>query len=237
MARLKLNLWDSVISDCEAVLSLPSGENNIKAHYYLSQAHLELSSPASALPHALRAHALCAASNDKSLAAVTAVALRCKKEKWLQADRLRRREDADLERNVLEMLQREADADVDTAMDDEEKAAVAEEAEAKKKSMVAVFERAREAADRRREPPDWLIDDISFCVLVDPVMVSCPSPYVREESGKLTRCADQNRQVVRAGEHHRTPATTSLGPADARAADHGGAATKHCLATGVRAVC
>lgn len=187
MARLKLNLWDSVISDCEAVLALPSGDTNIKAHYYLSQAHLELSSPASALPHALRAHALCAASNDKSLAAVTAVVLRCKKDRWVQAERLRRREDADLERNVLDMLQREAEADMSTAMDDDEKQAVAEEAEAKRKRMEAVFERAREAADRRREPPDWLIDDISFCVLVDPVIVSFRAfLQLRHEDSMLT---------------------------------------------------
>jgi STIP1 family protein 1 len=34
-----------------------------------------------------------------------------------------------------------------------------------------VFERARAESDKRREVPEWAIDDISFGIMVDPVVV------------------------------------------------------------------
>lgn len=37
-----------------------------------------------------------------------------------------------------------------------------------------VFERGRAESDRKRQVPEWAVDDISFCVMVDPVMVSRP---------------------------------------------------------------
>jgi len=43
-----------------------------------------------------------------------------------------------------------------------------------------VFERARPKAERRRQVPDWAIDDISFCVMVDPVIVSVSSILVKD---------------------------------------------------------
>jgi hypothetical protein len=38
--------------------------------------------------------------------------------------------------------------------------------------MRDVFEKARPKEEKRRQVPDWAIDDISFCVMVDPVIVS-----------------------------------------------------------------
>lgn len=187
MARLKLAYWDSVITDCEAVLDLPSGATNIKAHYYLSQAQLALGSPAAALPHALKAHALCAASHDKSLAAVTAVVLRCKKEKWEQEDRLRVREEQALEREMVDLLKREVDAEVAAEQDEMEKSALREEGVAKIARLETMFERARTKAEQRREVPDWLIDDISFGVMVDPVIVSESCEEVEDAANRDRR--------------------------------------------------
>ncbi|OIW28303.1 U-box-domain-containing protein [Coniochaeta ligniaria NRRL 30616] len=46
-------------------------------------------------------------------------------------------------------------------------------------NMRAVFEKARSAEDRRRTVPGWAIDDISFEVMVDPVITKTGKSYER----------------------------------------------------------
>jgi STIP1 family protein 1 len=170
MARLKMSLWDSVITDCHQCLEL--APDNMKAHYYLSQAHLALRDYNDALDHAKRAHELCISSGDKSLAAITAQVLKCKKERWEDLDRRRRREGAELESEVLAMMERERDEALQESASDVERREVEDEWQRKMGHMRIIFEKARSAEDKRRTVPDWAIDDISFCVMVDPVIVS-----------------------------------------------------------------
>lgn len=174
MARLKLRSWSSVIEDCSFVLSLPNGVSNIKAHYYLAQAYLEIASPDDALPHALQAHSLCSEANDKSLVAVTTLVLRCKKERWERLEKQRAREDQDLEREIMALLEKDKEENLQMVAegDETERQVVSEEAEQKAKRLRDIFDRARIKADQRREVPDWAIDDITFTIMVDPVMVS-----------------------------------------------------------------
>lgn len=174
MARIKLQSWSEVIEDCSSALVLPNGSSNIKANYYLAQAHLELSSPDDALPYALKAHALCANTNDKSLTAVTTLVLRCKKERWERQEKTRAREDQDLEKLVMAMLERDREENLKTVSDDDEmeRNVINEETEQKVLRLRDIFNRARSKADQRRDVPDWAIDDISFSIMVDPVMVS-----------------------------------------------------------------
>lgn len=171
MARLKLQYWDSVVSDCEACLAV--SPDSMKANYYLAQAQLEMRDFDAALRSALAAHKLCAATNDRSLAAVTNLVLRCKKERWDDRERKRLREARDLEREVLDLLARDRDDALATANDDDiERREIAEESDAKMQRLKDIFERARAHDDRRREVPEWAIDDISFGFMVDPVIVS-----------------------------------------------------------------
>lgn len=170
-ARLKMGLWDSVMVDCDQCLEL--APDNMKAHYYLSQAYLALHSYDDALHHAERAHALCIPTNDKSLASVTAQVLKCKKERWEDMERHRKREGTELESEVLAMMERERDEAVRKTEDEGERREIAAEWERKVAHMRTIFEKARPAEDRRRKVPDWIIDDISFQVMYDPVMVSC----------------------------------------------------------------
>ncbi|KAL2193629.1 hypothetical protein P885DRAFT_63825 [Corynascus similis CBS 632.67] len=194
MARLKLNQWDSAVADCTACLRL--APDNVKAHYSLSQAHLALRAYDDALHHARAAHALCAkAADDKSLGTLTAHVLRCKKEAWDAAERRRARENTDLEAEVLALLEREKEAAVRevsgtaaaaeggggaaAAADAEASKEVAAEWDAKIERMRDVFEKARPAGEKRRTVPDWAIDDISFCVMVDPVITKSGKSYER----------------------------------------------------------
>ncbi|QPH17911.1 hypothetical protein C2857_002830 [Epichloe festucae Fl1] len=178
MARLKLGHWDSVMADCQACLAL--APSSMKANYYLSQALLSLGDHDASLARALQAHQLCAATNDKSLAAVTAMVLKCKKERWDHKEKMRLREEHDLEAQMVDMLRRESDEMLAAAEGDpSEQDAIREESERKMSRMRAVFDRARESALRRREVPEWVIDDIGFGVMVDPVITKTGKSYER----------------------------------------------------------
>ena len=177
MARLKLNYWDSVITDCEACLQLTP--DNMKARYYLAEAQLALKDYKASLESALHAHKLCAATNDRSLAAVTALVLRCKKERWDDMEKKRMREAKDLEREVMELLNREKVSALAETDDGMEKQEIEEETQAKIERMKDIFERARAGDEKKREVPDWAIDDISFGFMIDPVVVSFVNESVR----------------------------------------------------------
>jgi STIP1 family protein 1 len=179
MARLKLGYWESVIADCHACLAL--SPNNMKALFYLGQAQLAIKDYDAALANVLRAHELCVAGHDKSLAAVTTVVLNCKKERWEDRERRRAREAQDLEREVLGLLARDRDEALAAVTDGDaiEKRTIEEDAEAKIERMRDVFERSRAQSEKRREVPEWAIDDISFGIMVDPVMTKTGKSYER----------------------------------------------------------
>ncbi|KAK4228558.1 STIP1 y and U box-containing protein 1 [Podospora fimiseda] len=181
MARLKLNHWDDVIADCDQCLRI--SPDNMKAHYYLSQAHLALHAYDDAVTNAEKAHALCVNAGDKSLAAITGQVLKCKKERWDDQERRRIRETSDLENEVIEMLERERDQALHDLDNDDFDAVtrkeVEEEWEQKINRMRGVFESATANESKRRKVPDWAIDDISFCVMVDPVITKTGKSYER----------------------------------------------------------
>lgn len=175
LARLRMSQWDSAIADCHECLK--RSPDNMKAHYSLSQAHLALHAYDDALRHALKAHALCVQASDKSLGTLTTHVLRCKKERWDDMERRRVRETSDLEAELLALLGRERDqavreAAADGQLDDGYRREIEAEWDRKMARLRDVFEQARPREEKRRVVPDWAIDDISFCVMVDPVIVS-----------------------------------------------------------------
>jgi len=206
LARLKLSLWDSVVADCESCLLISPG--NAKALYQLSQAQLALRNYDAALNTAQRARERHAATGDGSLSIVTAHVLRCRKERWDDRERRRTRQEAALEGEVLEMLARARQEAESVAEDDAVRRDVGEEWTQKESAVRAVFERARSNAERKREVPDWAIDDISFGIMVDPVVVSLAKKKKQVPVQSLLLTAggqDKIRQIVRTRLHHRTP--------------------------------
>lgn len=170
MARLKLNYWDAVVADCRDALALNAA--NMKASYYLAQALVSLQDFDGAITAAMRAHGLCIETGDRSLAAVTALVLRCKKERWEHNEKRRKREDQYLEVDVVETMEREKERALAATESEGERGDVAAEWDAKITDIRRVFETARAKGEQRREVPDWLIDDITFNVFVDPWVVS-----------------------------------------------------------------
>ncbi|KAK4134544.1 U-box-domain-containing protein [Trichocladium antarcticum] len=183
MARLKLSQWDNAIADCHECLRL--APDSMKAHYSLSQAHLALRAYDDALAHALKAHGLCVAAADKSLATITAHVLRCKMDRWNDMERRRVRETSDLEAEMLAMLGRARDEAVREAaaaaadQDEGTRREIGAEWDAKIGRLRAVFEDARPQKEKLRVVPDWAIDDISFCFMADPVITKTGKSYER----------------------------------------------------------
>jgi STIP1 family protein 1 len=172
MARLKLGHWESVITDCQTCLDL--SPHNMKAHFYLAQAQLSIGDYDDALRNALAAHKICATTNDKSLGPITNIVLRCKKDRWDDSEKKRLRQERELEDQMLVLLARDHDEMLMTVPegDDSERRTIQEETTEKMRVLSKVFENARTESLKRREVPDWAIDDISFAIMVDPVVVS-----------------------------------------------------------------
>lgn len=172
MARIRLNLYESAILDCNECLKLSGEKGNLKAYFILSQCQLAIGDYNAALESALKAHRLCVETNDKSLGPVTNQVLRCKKERWDDMEKKRSREGQELENDVIALMERERDDMVNSCDNDFDKTQVAEEWDHKIALLRDTFERSRSAAEKRREVPAWAIDDISFGIMVDPVIVS-----------------------------------------------------------------
>ena len=182
LARLKLQLWEDAITDCQTCLALAPG--SMKAHYYLSMAQVPLGLLDDALKNAVHAHDLCVELQDRSIANTTAQVLLCKKAQWVEMERRRAREGQQLENELLDMVLREREETLKDETDPSTRAEITEEYDEKVRALRDVFERARTAEQKHRKaPPDWAIDDISFGFMVDPVLVSFLAPGYSTLSG------------------------------------------------------
>ncbi|RDA95052.1 hypothetical protein CP533_2179 [Ophiocordyceps camponoti-saundersi (nom. inval.)] len=177
LARLKLGLWESVIDDCNACLAL--APSSFKAYYYLAQAQSALADHDAALDNARRAHELCLASGDRSLATVTAIVLRCKRDRWEHRERHRHRSAGELELELAELLRLQTKELLDAEPDEVEKASIRDEGQHKVDLLHDVFERSRSRSEQRCPVPEWAIDDISFGVMIDPVITKTGKSYER----------------------------------------------------------
>lgn len=239
MARLRLHMYDAVIPDCLASLELLS--ENMKAYYYLAQAEIELGRLEDAYKSAQIAYELCSGVKtgvvdkawERSLGAVTALVLRCKKELWekKEDERLRIRNALLAEMCAL-MRARKEEQKKKIAVHDgsqQEMDDVEKEWAEKEQELRRTWERVAEDEGKRREVPDWAIDNITFAVMHDPVMV-CPlllfTAYIQHvmancfllEHNLLCQSTrymltspriDQDRTVLRTRLHHRTSAPIS----------------------------
>ncbi|KAI1185155.1 U-box domain-containing protein [Nemania serpens] len=177
MARIKLALFESASTDCYACLKL-SGPN-MKAYFILSQCLLAMHDVDGALENALLAYRLGSETGDKSLAHLTSQVLRCKKERWDEREKKRSREGQELENQLISLLQREQSENIALCTSEIERAEVIEESERKISLLRSTFEAARSASEKKQEVPDWVIDDISFGIMIDPVMTKTGKSYER----------------------------------------------------------
>jgi STIP1 homology and U-box containing protein 1 len=198
MARLKLKMYDSVIPDCYESLNLIA--DNMKPYFYIAQAHIELGHLDEALRAAEKAYRLCSGAEtgvvdkgwERSLGSVTALVLRCKKEIWEKKENERLKIQNTLLEEMCGLIRGKKEEQVAKIaahngsrkdIEDVEAQWARKELELRKMWDIAAdaeFKRRDDIAAGRIEPPDWLIDNITFQVMHDPVVVSPNSllPYI-----------------------------------------------------------
>lgn len=166
----------------------------------MAQAQLELGRKETALAHAERAYELCSglrpynengvvgvrkveAYDDKlakSMPLVVALITRCKKEVWQAKERARLREIAPLLEKLVTSLETERDADLAdlktqnlSGSDYQEYSADIHERHVREVQLLRKsFELSSGSEVKLRDPPDWILDDITLSVMRNPVLVS-----------------------------------------------------------------
>ncbi|RDW90965.1 hypothetical protein BP5796_02130 [Coleophoma crateriformis] len=172
LASLKLAHYPLVVSDCQTCIALaPPVTTLLKAYYQLAQALQNTSQPIDALKAALKAHELCldeictGGKGANNIGPITELVLRCKKESWEVKEREREAREGGLLQDCIRGLEASG----------MEPGVLASKIEDLRKT----FEDAGHKEARRREVPDWCIDDISFAVMVDPVVTKTGQSYAR----------------------------------------------------------
>lgn len=166
MASLKLTPPNYTQVAADSRISIDLLPKNLKAYFFLAQAQIELGMCEKALNSAKTAHELCVeeclmvpmGKGSSNIEKITALVLRCKKEWWeeQETERLHRR--GGLLTELVGHLQKGGEGS---------------ETEEKVGELKSVFEMAKIGGEdaKRRKVPDWAIDDITFSVMLDPVIV------------------------------------------------------------------
>ena len=180
--------YQQVINDSRASISLLP--ENMKAYYQLAQAQIGLHFTAEALESAKEAHRLCVeecrkvpiGKGSSSIGPITELVLRCKKEWWEALEEKRLKERGGLLQELKKLLEteRQAEIDADAAFDKPVRTTLEgdlQEVHRRYNRKIEELERTFEVAalngveGKRRKVPDWAIDDITFSVMLDPVVV------------------------------------------------------------------
>lgn len=180
MARVKLGMYQGVVDDCDESLRLLP--HNMKAYYYKCQALLEMKRPHEALEAGKKAYDLAANSRDhaweRSLGNIVSWVLKCKKAVWEKREAARLREREPLKLEVLELMQKECEREVE-AVEEADKEDVRKMWQEKMERVGKVWEKAEGVETQRREVPEYMIDDITFAIMHDPVITKTGNSYER----------------------------------------------------------
>lgn len=191
MAILKLSdpptasHYEQVIEDSQSAIRLLP--ENMKAYYQLAQAQIALHRHNDALESSKTAHRLCVeecrstpmGKGSSSIGPITELVLRCKRDWWAAKEARRLRERGGLVEELVEHLQELQLKAVQDEQNGEPETRdgrirdIMREYDDKVEELRCMFEESASSDDesKRRKVPDWCIDDITFAVMLDPVMV------------------------------------------------------------------
>ena len=208
----------------------------MKAYTYLGTALLNLNRPAESFTASQKAYNLAIDQRSPSVSTIAASCLQAKKAKWELSEVARVRTECVLLKETCELVLQ--DARNHTTWFGGNAAAAEEalaEAERKCRALEEVFGKAEAERLGRREVPDWLVDNITFGIMWDPVIVG----FSRQRKGwtcVLTLSTDEAWALVRPRDPDRPPEAQRNGSTDTGPADRGGPAPKPCAPGGERAV-
>jgi STIP1 family protein 1 len=161
----------------------------MKAHYYKAQALLELDKPKEAEEEAKKAYEMCKSGIDKrwekSLSNAASLVLRSKKAVWEKREKSKARVQEELLDELVNGLENKRDEEIEDLLDPErqeeleyqkdlvdKKKKVHETWDPKIEELKRVWDLAEENGKKSRQVPDWVVDDITFGIMFDPVIVS-----------------------------------------------------------------
>lgn len=165
--------WEHAERDGERAIML--NPSMFKAHYYIGQALMGQGRYNEAARPLRRAYDLALEQKSPSLQAICESILRAKRESWERQERRRVREQGQMLMEVQQLLLDQRDRRIeqvrrqapDAATDEIE--AIVFDTNTKVRELQIVFEQADEKY-RVRHVPEYVIDPISFSVMIDPVM-------------------------------------------------------------------
>ncbi|KAH7053336.1 hypothetical protein B0J12DRAFT_571324 [Macrophomina phaseolina] len=190
-ARMKLGSYSEAIDDC--LKSIELMRDNMKAYTFLAKSQLALNHPNEALSSALVAYDLCIKSKTQTRDAqtISALVLQCKKSKWegRERERLRRKNpllaeledkiEASANQELVIINDRASRGEVGAVEAVEERNALQKATQQKIEDLRSIFAIADPDNLTKREVPDYLIDNISFEIMHDPVITKNGHSYER----------------------------------------------------------
>ena len=189
ICRIRLQSWQNCMDDCMRAIAID--DSSMKAWYYLAQAQISLHHPNEALSSAIRAYEICIQTFDSSAGPVSQLILRAKKEKWeaKEKERIRRRSELldELEKGLTRMGEYESsniklslrNGEISKSEAEEREAEVVAMTRSKIEEVHSSFAISDPEHLAKREVPDWMIDNITFSVMYDPVITRNGHSYER----------------------------------------------------------
>ncbi|KAK9473673.1 uncharacterized protein V1510DRAFT_413569 [Dipodascopsis tothii] len=181
LCRLRLGQHEQVLSDCDKAIELSA--ESMKAHYYKSQALLELGRPNEALSAGRTAYTLAIAQKSASASAISTTVLMAKKNRWEARERRRIEAEGELLVEARALLEAARDSKLAAARAqlggyelEDEVDTIHHTYRAKIDALEGALGRVDEAF-RVRTVPEYLIDPISFNVFYDPVISKSGQSY------------------------------------------------------------
>lgn len=177
MARFRIDAWEDCLDDCLKAIEMKSA--NFKAYFYLAQAQLKLRHPNEALASAMTAYDYGLRTGDQSTAKASELVLSAKKAVWEVKERDRLRERSHLLRELEDSLMRNGEWDANQVIDPVVIDEIQNTTRSKIEELYSIFAIADPCNMVKREIPDYMVDQISFGFMYDPVITKSGQSYER----------------------------------------------------------
>ncbi|KAF3397343.1 hypothetical protein DPV78_007500 [Talaromyces pinophilus] len=193
VTRLRLEKWAGAEQDARIAIDLHGGSKaaaSLKSSLYRAQALLELQRPQEAYDVAIDAYRASLSAMNAQTENLSKIVLRAKQQIWAAKETARLREmdatlasvesliEADLERELKELKTQLDNGEIGEIGFNEDQKALREEAEKKIRHVRDAF-KASGGQIEERVVPDYLIDNITFEVMHDPVVTISGHSYDR----------------------------------------------------------
>jgi len=193
LCYLKLQRWEAACADCRRALDPAMDPGNVKGHFFLGQALLELGLYYESIKHIQRAHDLAREQMQYFGDDIAGQLRLVRKKRWSTQEERRITEEIELQTYLSRLILEEKDRQVDCLLADRSAAADStddevdyrvQEMERTADDRVAQLNNLFAKVDdhrRKRDVPDYMCGKISFEILREPVITPSGITYDRKD--------------------------------------------------------